>query len=209
MMHRTFKQEATIPPASSLPAQQRKFDHFRQEFNEVRPHQSLGMKRPAQLYHPSTRTMPKRIEPYDYPSHYLVRRVSRCGTIRVLRNQVFVSNTLNEDAVGLEEVDDGVYDLFYCFYHIGRYELKSNKIHDIVSKVGVSRSQVDLASRVLPMSSEQSVTDVSGMYPDIRLTTRWSPDRFALTCPVPGWYACGPSAGRTHGRRLGVDPCSE
>jgi len=151
-MHRTLKQEATIPPAASLRAQQHKFDSFRQEFNELRPHESLGMKRPAQLYRPSTRAVPKRMEAYDYPSHYLVRRVSRCGTIRVLRNQVFVSQTLNEDYVGLEEVDDGVYDLFYCFYHIGRYELKSNKIHDIVSKVGVSRRQVDLASRVLPMS---------------------------------------------------------
>lgn len=151
-MHRTLKQEATIPPASSLRGQQRKFDSFRQEFNDVRPHESLGMKRPAQLYRPSTRAMPKRIRPYEYPSHYLVRRVSRCGTIRVLRNQVFVSQTLNEDYVGLEEVDDGVYDLFFCFYHIGRYELHANKIHDIVSRVGVSRSQVDLASRLLPMS---------------------------------------------------------
>lgn len=52
--------------------------------------------------------MPQRVESYDYPSHYLVRRVSRSGTIRVLHNQVFVSNTLHEDYVGLEEVDDGV-----------------------------------------------------------------------------------------------------
>jgi len=37
--------------------------------------------------------------------------------------------------VGLEEVGDGVYDLFFCFYHIGRYQLHSNKIHDIVSRV--------------------------------------------------------------------------
>ena len=151
-MHRTLKQEATIPPASSLRGQQRKFDSFRQEFNEVRPHESLGMKRPAQVYRPSTRAMPKCIRPYEYPSHYLVRRVSRCGTIRVLRNQVFVSQTLNEDYVGLEEVNDGVYDLFFCFYHIGRYELHANKIHDIVSRVGVSRRQVDLARRLLPMS---------------------------------------------------------
>src|SRR3989337_3000584 len=151
-MHRTLKQEENIPSASSLRGPQQKFDGFRQEFNEVRPHEALGMKRPAQVYQPSTRCMPKRVEPYDYPSHYLVRRVSRDGTIRVLRNQVFVSNTLHEDDVGLEEVDDGVYDLFFCFYHIGRYELHANKIHDIVSRVGVSRRQVDLASRLLPMS---------------------------------------------------------
>lgn len=151
-MHRTLKQEATIPPAASLRAQQQKFDHFRQEFNQLRPHQSLAMKRPGQVYRPSQRRIPKRIEPYDYPRHYLVRRVSRAGTIRVLRRQVFVSNTLNEDYVGLEEVDDGVYDLYFCFYQIGRYHLQGNKIEDIVSRVGVSRRQVDLAIRLLPMS---------------------------------------------------------
>jgi hypothetical protein len=96
--------------------------------------------------------MPKRIEPYDYPAHYLVRRVSRAGTIRVLRRQIFVSNTLQEDYVGLEEVDDGVYDLYFCFYQIGRYELRKNKIYGVVSRVGSSRRQVDLAIRVQPMS---------------------------------------------------------
>ncbi len=151
-MHRTLKQEATIPPASSLRGQQQKFDQFREEFNRERPHEALAMKRPGELYQASSRAMPKRIEPYEYPGHYLVRRVSRAGTIRVFHNQIFVSNTLHEDYVGLEEVDDGVYDLYWCFYQIGRYELKTNKIHDIVSKVGLSRRQVDQASRVSPMS---------------------------------------------------------
>ncbi len=147
-MHRTLKQEATIPPGSSLRAQQQKLDRFRAEFNRERPHEALAMKRPAEVYRPSRRRLPRRIEPYDYPGHYLVRKVSRAGTIRMLRKQIFVSNTLREDYVGLEEVDDGVYDLYFCFYQIGRYDLKTNKIHDIVSKVGVSRRQVDLASRV-------------------------------------------------------------
>jgi putative transposase len=151
-MHRTLKQEATIPPASNLSAQQRKFDEFRREFNEIRPHQALGMKRPGQVYRPSRRSMPKRIEPYDYPLHRLVRRVSRAGTVRVLSKQVFVTQTLEEEYIGLEEVDDGVYDMYFCFYQIGRYHLRDNKIEDIVSRVGVSRRQVDLASRLLPMS---------------------------------------------------------
>jgi transposase InsO family protein len=100
-MHRTLKQEATIPPASSLRGQQQKFDRFREEFNRERPHEALAMKRPGELYQASSRAMPKRIEPYEYPGHYLVRRVSRAGTIRVLRKQIFVSNTLHEDYVGL------------------------------------------------------------------------------------------------------------
>jgi putative transposase len=147
-MHRTLKQEATIPPAGSLRAQQRKLDRFREEFNRERPHEALGMKRPAEVYQASMRPFPRRIQTYDYPGHFLVRRVSRAGTIRVLRNQIFVSNTLHEDYVGLEEVDDGVYDLYFCFYQIGRYELRTNRIRDIVSKVGLSRRQVDLPSRV-------------------------------------------------------------
>ncbi len=92
--------------------------------------------------------MPKRIDRYDYPSHYIVRRVSRAGTIRVFGKQFFVSNTLQEDYVGLEEVDDGVYDLFFCFYHIGRYELRTNRIQDIVSKVPMTRAWADHPTRV-------------------------------------------------------------
>ena len=151
-MHRTLKQEATIPPASSLPAQQRKLDRFRQEFNVERPHEGLQLRRPAEVFEPSLRSMPRRIEPYEYPTHYLMRRVSRDGTIRVLGRQIFVSNTLNEDDLGLEEVDDGVYDLYFCFYQIGRYHLQDNRIEDIVSRVPVTRRQIDLARRVLPMS---------------------------------------------------------
>ncbi len=151
-MHRTLKQEATIPPAGSLPAQQRKLDRFREDFNGERPHQALGMKRPAEVYQASARPMPRRIEPYEYPGHCLVRRVSRDGTIRVLGKQIFVSNTLQEDEVGLEEVDDGVYDVYFCFYQLGRYHLRDNRIEDIVSRVPVTRKQIDLASRVLPMS---------------------------------------------------------
>ena len=147
-MHRTLKQDATIPPGSSMRGQQQKFDRFREEFNQERPHEALEMKRPAWVYERSQRSIPQKIETYDYPAHYLVRRVSRSGTIRLFHNQVFVSNTLNEDYVGLEEVDDGVYDLFFCFYHIGRYELRTNKIHDIVSRASLLMKRVGHASRV-------------------------------------------------------------
>jgi len=106
------------------------------------------MKRLGEVYQAYSRAMPKRIETYDYPAYFLVRRVSRAGTIRVFHKQIFVSNTLHDDYVGLEEVGDGVYDLYFCFYQIGRYELRTNKIYNIVSRVELSRRQVDLAIRV-------------------------------------------------------------
>jgi len=138
-MHRTLKEEATVPPGSSMRAQQRKFDAFRLEFNTERPHEALEMKMPAEVYRSSPRVLPTRIAVYDYPLHYQVRKVSRAGTIRMHTKQFFVSSTLMEDYVGLEEVDDGIYDLFFCFYQIGRYDLRKNKIADIVSKVPMSR----------------------------------------------------------------------
>ena len=49
--------------------------------------------------------------------------------------------------MGLEEVDDGVYDLYFCFHQIGRYLLQDNKIEDFVSRVPVTRRQIDLARR--------------------------------------------------------------
>jgi putative transposase len=64
-MHKTLKEEATIPPAMSLKSQQKKLDAFLQEFNQVRPHEALGMKRPAQVYRPSTLAMPRKIETWS------------------------------------------------------------------------------------------------------------------------------------------------
>jgi len=134
-MHRTLKQEATIPPSSNLRAQQARFDKFREQFNTDRPHEALQMAFPAEVYRHSSVQMPSRIPRYEYPGHFVVRRVSRCGTIRVFRNQIFVSQVLNEEDVGLEEVEDGLYDLYFCFYLIGRYDWRRNTIHDIISRV--------------------------------------------------------------------------
>lgn len=92
--------------------------------------------------------MPEKIEPYEYPGHYLVRRVSGSGTIRISNNQFFVSNTLRGDYVGAEEVDDGIYDLFFRFYQLGRYHLLENKIRDIVSKVPMIKIWADHPSHL-------------------------------------------------------------
>jgi putative transposase len=54
-MHRDLKADTTRPAAHSLSAQQRRFDAFRHTFNEQRPHEALGQRRPATLYAPSHR----------------------------------------------------------------------------------------------------------------------------------------------------------
>ena len=71
----------TVPPAASMGAQQRRFDTFRDEFKQIRPHKGIGMRRPADLYQRSPPPIPYHLTPYDYPAHYMIRRVSRAGTI--------------------------------------------------------------------------------------------------------------------------------
>lgn len=140
------------------------------EFNQQRPHEVLGMKWPAEIYRSSKRRMPKKIETYEYPGHYLLRRVSGSGTILISNNQFFVSNTLRGDHCGAEEVDDGIYDLYFRFYQLRRYHLRNNKIRDIVSKVpstGVKRYPYYLRWGGEPL---RSMLPLSGDFWDIPLT---------------------------------------
>jgi transposase InsO family protein len=46
-MHRTLKAETARAPASSMRAQQARFDRFLDEYNNVRPHEALGQATPA------------------------------------------------------------------------------------------------------------------------------------------------------------------
>jgi len=64
-MHLTLKKETTFPPAGNARAQQRRFNRFVREFNEVRPHEALAMETPATRYEPSTRPFPEKIPPLE------------------------------------------------------------------------------------------------------------------------------------------------
>ncbi len=54
-MHRTLKAEATRPPSANLQAQQVRFNRFRHEYNDDRPHEALGQDTPAAHYQSSGR----------------------------------------------------------------------------------------------------------------------------------------------------------
>jgi Integrase core domain len=56
-MHRTMKAECCRPPSVNGYAQQQRFDRWRKDFNEERPHEGLGMRMPADVYHPSAKRL--------------------------------------------------------------------------------------------------------------------------------------------------------
>lgn len=106
-MHRTLKAETTRPPRANLLQQQERFDSFVDEFNRERPHEALGMKRPAQVYKASPRKMPEVLPEPTYPEHDDVIAVNRSGNVYFCRKQVYVSQALAYHYVGIREEPDG------------------------------------------------------------------------------------------------------
>ena len=129
-MHRTLKAETTRPPAGNRQAQQRKFNRFIQEFNEVRPHEALDMATPSDLYVPSRREMPDRLPGLEYPDRFEVRYVSYNGGIRWNKGWVNVSMTCAGEYVGLEEIDDGVWNVYFGPLKLGRLHERHMRIED-------------------------------------------------------------------------------
>ena len=121
-MHRTLKAEATQPPAANLKRQQVIFEAFRHEFNTDRPHEALGMNRPAQVYRSSSRPFPEHLAEPEYPGHFEVRRVSRNGGIRWKSRWLSVGHSLIEENIGLECIADGIWDVYFANLRIGRFE---------------------------------------------------------------------------------------
>ncbi|XKV46693.1 integrase core domain-containing protein [Pseudomonas sp. nanlin1] len=117
-MHRSLKLE--LPLGNNLVEQQLLLEHFRHEFNYVRPHEALGMKRPAELYVPSNRAYPGCLPEVEYPAEMKVRSVRQDGSMRWKGKLVFVSEALCGERIGLKEIDDDVWDLYQCDYQLGR-----------------------------------------------------------------------------------------
>lgn len=118
-MHRTLKAECTRPPRANLASQQRRFNEWAHEYNFDRTHESLGDDFPSEHYRPSLREYPSRIPRVEYPSHFEVRRVSNNHCFRWHNKAVHISSALVNEYIGLEEVVDGVWSVYFSWLRVG------------------------------------------------------------------------------------------
>lgn len=128
-MHRTLKAATARPPQGHLPAQQRAFNRFRVLYNEERPHQFLGGRTPASLYCPSPRPYTGALPPIAYPGHYIPKRVTNAGTIRLKKRLLFIANSLKQQLLGLEEIDDGIWSIYFCNVLLARVDERDYLLH--------------------------------------------------------------------------------
>lgn len=131
-MHFTLKQETTQPPKSNLKEQQKCFDHFKLIFNEQRPHEGIQFNRPAKLYTPSERHLPSQLDEVEYDSSFLnTRRIRTNGTMKWLGKEIFVSETLIGETIGLKPYSEEEWLIHFSHMPIGRFNEKTLKISKI------------------------------------------------------------------------------
>lgn len=130
-MHRDLKGEVTRPPGYDLRAQQRKLNYFVKEYDEVRPHEALGNKTPSQVHQISPRPYPDEIKEWEYEKEFKVRYVCRNGAIRWgHRGWIGVSTCLSEKYIGLLELGNGIWEVYFRQKRIGYLDEKLMRIQD-------------------------------------------------------------------------------
>ena len=105
-MHLTLKNETAKPPQSTFRKQQQRFEAFVEEYNNIRPHESLDMETPASRYVASTRSYPLRLPQMEYACGVRLRRVDARGQFSWKHENVFISEVLYGETIGFEAVDE-------------------------------------------------------------------------------------------------------
>jgi putative transposase len=151
-MHRTLKAETATPPAATFADQQKRFERFRREFNEERPHEALGQKPPASFYVRSSRSYPCALREPVYDQATAVRRVRSNGEIRWNGELVFVSQVLVGEPVGVEETESGEWLVRYADIELGFIDPKRNRLYrgSAASNPQPACGNVDNAEGALP-----------------------------------------------------------
>lgn len=90
-------------------------------FNHERPHEALANETPGSIYVPSTRLLPSRVKSFVYPRSFQTRRVNNSGDISWHKGRVFVSEVLRNEEIGLEQMDEENYRVFFCSTELGEF----------------------------------------------------------------------------------------
>lgn len=146
-MHKTLKAATARPPQGDLATQQRCFDTFRRRYNTERPHEALGDVTPESRYVASTRPYHSTLAPLTYPGHFERRLVSRNGGIRWNKRWVNVSHLLAELDIGLEEIDDGLWNVYFGPVWLGRLHEAVGRIIDQLNRPARRRGGNHLEAR--------------------------------------------------------------
>jgi hypothetical protein len=106
-----------------------------------RPHQALDMKCPAEVYTPPTRNY-RGLPELEYPFHDSTIHVTHCGRLCLHRKKINLSTVFAGQAVGIKEVEEGIWLVSFMDYDLGYIDLEEKTLQPLDNPFG---------PKVLPM----------------------------------------------------------
>jgi len=127
-MHRTLKYETLDTKAKNIREMQERFDFFQADYNNYRPHEALDQMMPVDFYKKSPKPyVEKPFKPY-YDYCFSVRNVRHSGEIKFKGKLLFISELLTGQPVGLKQISEQIWKIYYSFKPLCLFDLKKNKI---------------------------------------------------------------------------------
>ena len=126
-MHKDIQTEVASKVQVDSRAQQAALDLWRCEYNEIRPHKTLGGRRPADVYAKSTRVYPTTPVVLDYGTGFLTRKVSTIGKLHYHGHGIFITTALAGWEVGLRTVSADQVEVWFNYLLLGTIDLKTNR----------------------------------------------------------------------------------
>ncbi len=128
-MHRTLKAATLKPPKGNLSAQQRAFNRFVREYNEERPHQSLGLGQcPVDVHRTSLRPLPTDLPEMVYKDDFEVRKVKCGGYIKLHGQPIYTTRQLVGEYVGLEPLQHDRWQLYFGMLKLGMVDERIGRV---------------------------------------------------------------------------------
>lgn len=100
-------------------AQAKILQRYRNEFNQIRPHEALEMKTPASVWTDSPRRYPAKLPGIDYESSYERRRVDEQGRFLWNGRMVMLTKVLAGETIGVFQVDEDVHEIYFGPVRLG------------------------------------------------------------------------------------------
>ena len=123
------------------------------------------MQTPASVYEPSPRAYPERLPEVEYPDEMLVRAIKSHGHFRWKKHDVFLSEVLWGERVGLLPVDGGCYTVYFAHMPLALFD--GRKTYPLPRGKGV-QTRRSVSGAAAPETEKQKLPDkekVSGMCP--------------------------------------------
>ena len=136
--HRTMKHELlNHTEIADIEDAQTKFRLWQDKYNNLRPHEALGMKTPGEVYEPSQRQYESKVKEFEYGGEHHVLKVNSWGYVRFNGWQVYLSETMANQYIEFRTSSDGeTFAACYRNFKIAEFDTEDGQlIHRSIARL--------------------------------------------------------------------------